>query len=236
MKNLMTTRSLIVLDTETTGFPRKSSMCPVRPVQVGAVLLDADSLAEVDHFKLLLNPGFWPPGYQHAEKVHGISRQRAEREGTRLSEGFRLLLGWLGKHTAERGPAQLMAWNAKFDRAIMDRWVRDASDAVEIEESAPWPDWSLGSLTAPGGCVLKLYQQARPNAPSRLRDALTACGLPAQPEPHDALSDARCAAAVLRVLVAQQHARGCVAPNYGAPLAGVSERWICTPVCPVRTP
>ena len=198
-------RSLYVIDTETTGFPRRSLMCPVRPIQFGAVLLDPESLEELDAIELLLNPEVWPPGYAAAEKIHGITRARAEMVGFSMKSSFRRMLDWISDHRKKRGGyGQILAWNASFDHQIMDRWAHGAGSDVYRTDTPPWPDWRRADLRAPGGCLMQMWRTYCAGTGSRatsLSASLKALDMPEQRSPHTALEDARSAAVVLRAMV-----------------------------------
>lgn len=181
----------LVLDTETTGIPRGSA-CDVRAVSVGVCLAGPDGPLEAPR-TLLVCPPVWSEQAPQAEAVHGLSRAHVERHGKSPAEAW----AWLNGYVAEWQPHGLLAWNAAFDAEILARLARDAG------QSAPllWPTVELpGGLTAPDGCLMRLYRGMMPGRAS-LAAALAALGLPGRAAGHHgAGEDAHLAATVLGAL------------------------------------
>lgn len=197
---------LIMLDTETTGIPSKHGP-DVRPLQVGAVALDRKTGNEVAHFIELLCPDVWVEGYLGAQKIHGISRAKCEKKGLGMAAGWDRFATWVQQlgsgYLYKGGTHRLSAWNVDFDRTVLHLWQKAAQPSRNITDSH-WPTWNEGPYRAENGCAQALYRDwcaksGRP-VPARgsLQSALTSFGLPPQPEPHDALADARAAADVWR--------------------------------------
>ena len=199
---------LIIIDTETTGIPQKHGP-DVRPVQIGAVALDRKTGNEVSHFIQLLCPDVWVDGYLGAQKIHGISRPKCEAKGLGMTAGWERFTAWLGQvgsgYLYKGGAHRLSAWSVDFDRTILFYWQKAAQPARNLTND-PWPTWKEGIYTAENGCAQALYRdwcrQSGRDVPTRgsLQSALTAFGLPPQPEPHDALADSRAAADVWRAI------------------------------------
>ena len=201
---------LFVLDTETTGFPSHAPDCPTRPVQWGCVALDGTSLETVGEIEILLCPDVWAPSAKHAERIHGISRDRATKEGYPMRPGWERMNSWLhaqkGKYP-EYTP-YFLAWNAPFDRPIMDLWAGAAFGEARAHVG-PWPDWQRGAHVAKGGCLLALYREyvktfrLTEKVGGSLDRALSFVGLESRTvgQVHGALQDAHCAADVLRTII-----------------------------------
>jgi len=191
---------LIVIDTETTGLPKDPD---VRPIQVGAVAFDTQYGKEIAEFRLLLNPDVWASDYKEAQKVHGISKQRCAKHGAGMSAGWDKFMSWVQTLCTagpwRHGSHRLAAWNSAFDREMLARWRAAAKGRGTEPELPVWPEFSVHGAAAPNGCIQAawrgwLAQQGR-EVPRHgaLKAALACFALPPQPEPHDAVTDARMA-------------------------------------------
>ena len=203
---------LIVLDTETTGLPSGLSS-DVRPVSFGAVAYIGPQMEEVDSTHFLLRPDVWDEGFWRAERIHGLSKAHLERNGLTMKDGWDRAVKWM--HAAAQtnqvniADVYFMAWNSKFDRLVMSLW-RNAAGIVSDRIMA-WPDWTEGSLQAPGGCLQELYREWTRDQPGiktprygSLNSACQMLGVGKQAAVHNALSDARLAGAVLAALRARR--------------------------------
>jgi len=191
---------LCIIDFETTGFLTKSPNCAVRPVQVGVVAVDADSLLVVDTLNMLLCPDVWAYGYEKAERIHGISRATCELQGLSMGASWEKAVQWEDSlpGAANKNP-QFLSWNATFDYGVMARWCRAATGA----ELPPWTDWHLGPHTAPAGCLMKLWNAWKPDklgVGGSLDAAMKALDLPTREGHHNALYDAVAAASILQTM------------------------------------
>jgi DNA polymerase-3 subunit epsilon len=100
--------ALLGFDLETTGI----DPCSDLPVQVALVLAEPGRLLSSDVF--IVDPGREiPPG---AEAIHGISTERARREGRSLAEAAHTLRSAL--QDAEDRGVPVVAMNASFDLTI----------------------------------------------------------------------------------------------------------------------
>ncbi len=193
---------LFVLDTETTGFPQNPE---TRCLQLGVVAIDQKTREEISSLRLLLAPDVWGEDAEQAVKTHGITRQRAEAEGVDQTEGWQLWVNWVKELCARPeytgGEHKLAAWNAAFDSEIVRRWGQRV--APQSSHFSGWPSWLVaGKYLAVQGCLMKAYekwmQYHAVKGSKKLTEASQRFGLGAQADIHDALEDARMAAAVWR--------------------------------------
>ena len=197
-------RLLIVVDTETTGLPPDPD---IRPIQMGAVAFDMRNGEEVSCFRVLLRPDVWAKNYRKAQRIHGITRIRAEQDGIGMRAGWEKFGTWVRNLTDNRpwrGGSHFMgAWNSGFDRWIMARWRHAAYGGNSAPELAPWEAFSMGGHVAKNGCIQTAYRSWATEMPDirtpkygKLADALSNFNLPNQSTKHDAMEDARLAGLV----------------------------------------
>ena len=170
----MAAKYSIVLDTETTGLP---SSAHAAPISLGAVCIEAGTGKEVSSFHELMIPKvLHTVEYQHAERIHGISIVRLMTEGRPQAEVLeRFREWWLGF-----GKPMLYAYNVSFDSVMLERagWTPHGY----------WgPDLMASAAKAMGRTSGKatLTHAAAHHCPGLSRS-----------DKHDALEDARIAAAV----------------------------------------
>ncbi len=103
--------TLATFDLETTGFdPRTDGI-----VQAAVLLVDADGQQQLGSWSSVINPGRpIPPG---ATEVHGITDERAQREGIPAAQANEEILDRLDQIAAENVP--LVVFNAPFDLSFM---------------------------------------------------------------------------------------------------------------------
>ena len=191
---------VFVLDTETTGFAgRRDTRC----LQLGAVAYDRQTRALVSEFLILVAPDVWGEQAEDAVRVHGITREYAEANGVSQKQAWEAWVSWLAD-VSDRGgyrggPHVLAAWNATFDSAIVREWgqrVCPSNGAMP-----PWPTWAVAKqYTAREGCLMKAYgdwmEAHKVKGSRKLTEASQRFGLGSQEDIHDALKDAKRAAAV----------------------------------------
>lgn len=117
--------TILVFDTETTGFPNthKPSVDPGQPhlVQLGAILVNADTRDVIASMDVIVKPDGWEIP-QKCTDVHGISTAYALGVGVPESTALRMFL-------ALQAGATRLAHNSKFDERIIDiARVRYASE------------------------------------------------------------------------------------------------------------
>lgn len=190
---------VFVLDTETTGY---TGQVDTRCLQLGVVAYDRQTLAPVAEFTALMAPDVWGAQADGAVKVHGITREYAEANGMSQREGWEAWISWLAKVSESDqyrgGPHVLAAWNAPFDAGIMREWGERMCPGLQ---AAPWPTWAVAKqYTAANGCLMRAYagwmQAHNAKGGRKLTEASQRFGFGAQEDVHDALKDAKRAAAV----------------------------------------
>lgn len=154
-------RYYIVWDFETTGIPARAPGL-VRPVEVGITIFDEAFEGHWSH-SFRMCPDVWAPGYQHAEAVHGITRESLEQSGVMsMSEAFDQLAVVLANDTrsgllAYATEVYSLAWNAAFDSEVLRLWMRAAGrDDLSM---ADWSDAPVGPFIAPAGCLQAMYRE-----------------------------------------------------------------------------
>lgn len=125
----------LFFDTETTGLPAKGQYSnpkhPLTPklVELAACLFDADG-NELDNLVRIIKPyGFEIP--VGASNVHGITTERANKEGTELQFAFEEFL-----NLVERSE-KLVAHNTGYDKLILDRVMIDLNYEGEFNIGRP---------------------------------------------------------------------------------------------------
>lgn len=106
-------------DTETTGLPlfKEPSEHPDQPhlVQLGALLVDTDTRAELAFLDLIVKPEGWTIPNEVAA-IHGITTERALAEGVSERQAVEL---FLTMHSLAVGQAGRIAHNEQFDARIL---------------------------------------------------------------------------------------------------------------------
>ena len=187
----------LIFDTETTGFVKKdvppNHPSQARVVQLGWALLD-EHLNEVAAFSSLVKPDNGWQISSGAQGVHGISTEMCIRYGLPLVDV-------IGLFQAARSNAKVMvAHNFAFDVQLL---------AIELENSkAP------KSATQRAVCTMELMTPICKLPPTgnrsgykwpKLAEAYRYVTQKEMQGAHDALSDVRGCADVLRWLVANRH-------------------------------
>jgi len=196
----------VVVDTETTGLPANRPDCPVRGIQIGLALVGSGRI--IERWSRLVKPPVWAPSAARAQEVHGISRERVERDGVTPADCWReveeVLAIWSSVAGVAFGAVPMLAWNAPFDTTILHRLGVDAGKLAP-DRLAPLPDVTLPvrsrAVIAPQGCLMRAYKSwaaAASLAPGGSLDAARrALRLPPRTGHHDAADDAALAGEVL---------------------------------------
>lgn len=154
-------RYYIVWDFETTGIPARAPGL-VRPVEVGITIFD-EAFEGHWSYSFRMCPDVWAPGYEHAEAVHGITRESLEQSGVMSMSAALDHLAVVLANDLKMGllayatEIYSLAWNAKFDSEVLRLWMRAAGR--EDLSLADWPDAPIGPFLAPGGCLQALYRE-----------------------------------------------------------------------------
>ncbi|MFZ0772424.1 MAG: 3'-5' exonuclease [Candidatus Sulfotelmatobacter sp.] len=177
------TRNLLVLDVETTGSdPQLHEV-----VEIGAVLLDADSLEPLRQFQSLVRPEQFQNSDPRALRIHGLS---PERLGTAPPAGE-----VISRFVDEFGLDFIFCgWNIAFDTQFLRSLFRKAEkkalfDAIDYHKVDLW---SLLELAWVSG----LY----PKEPKSLAEVCQTLHIE-RSALHNALQDALIAAEVLRAAI-----------------------------------
>lgn len=181
MTRAWNTERVLAFDVETTGLNVEEDRI------VSAALVEAHprGLARVLYARTL-NPGIpIPPA---AAAVHGITTERAEREGGDPRRALADLIAMLEANV----DAPLVAYNAPFDLTMLDRELRRHD----------LPPLILGALTVIDPLVIDRAVDAARAGRRRLQDVAAHHGIPSAAW-HGALADATAAASVAYALAAR---------------------------------
>lgn len=159
---------LVVLDTETTGFPSKDWS---RVIELGAVLLDVDG-KEVSSWSSLVKPDVLDERADGALAVNHITREMLDGHPDTGSAAMSFL-AWLSSH----GLPKVTAFNVGFDRPMLEKM------GLQVE-------W--------GPCVMLAAHKVMGsyNWP-KLSAAAEHFNVPVEGDAHRALTDARTAARIV---------------------------------------
>ena len=170
--------TLIVLDTETTGFRFRSDEI----IELGFVAVSADGTEREGDQLIRLNPGRRLPG--RITELTGISEDMLRRDGVEKAEAAHTLRELL---TAPR--PLVAAYNAQFDLCFLYYFLREQGMASLLRE-ARFLD------------VMSVYRDRR-DYPHRLQNAVDAYGAAGE-NSHRACDDARATLNVLSAMAAER--------------------------------
>ncbi|MEN8202971.1 MAG: DNA polymerase III subunit alpha [Bacteroidota bacterium] len=141
----------LIFDTETTGLPKRDN-APIsevenwpRVVQIAWQLHDSSGDL-IEHFNLLIKPEGYEIPYS-AEKVHGISTEKARKHGVSIEEGLNRFNESLKRCTC------LIGHNIRFDiNALGAEFIRAGVESDFLEKKEICTMWSsTGHMKLPGG-------------------------------------------------------------------------------------
>lgn len=186
---------IIVLDTETTGFPRQPW---ARVIELAAVLIDCDG-NESDTWESLILPDILDDRANGALAINQITREMLIGQPSAFSAAasFR---GWMGD-----APPYVTSFNVAFDRPMCERTgltsLRWASCVMERSMAVMGPAGVLGNANPrhPN------YDPGRPWLWPKLSAAAEWFGVPVVGEAHRALTDARTAAGIMIAIQRKTH-------------------------------
>ena len=183
---------IVVLDTETTGFPND----PEASVwDIGAVLLDVDGV-EVAHFEAMGRPQVLHERMDEALAIGGMTREQLS-ERPPIADAIAALHAWLAELPVE---AKLTAFNIAFDKPMLAR-----AGLVTDRVWAPCVMEACKPIMGDAGC-LPWYRKYNDWKMPRLSEAATFFKVEQQLPAHRALADARTAGLIAGALVL--HMRG----------------------------
>lgn len=180
--------SLIVVDTETTGFPEAPWS---RVVELAAVQIDVDgNLTRT--FETLVRPEIFDHRAAGAVKVHGLTRELVA-EAPLAGEAAAAFSAWM----ASTGAGYVTAFNTAFDMPMLDRMGLDG---------LYWAGCAMMrsmDIMGPAGALRDAdpshprFVEGRPWLWPSLKDAAAFFGVLPQEPAHRALADAKTAALVV---------------------------------------
>jgi inhibitor of KinA sporulation pathway (predicted exonuclease) len=182
---LIHTSHVIVFDLEFTAWEGSMAERWLKPgqfreiVQIGAVRLDAHSLAETAHFETLVKPRLNPMLSKYFEGLTGIANAELAARGIDLAQAYAEFLAFA-------------AGNATF------AFGRD--DLIFLEN---FKLYGMACLHVPPYTNLVHWLGANGLRPRHAGDVAEAAGVALEGRKHDALFDARSVAAGIRALVAR---------------------------------
>lgn len=123
---------LLSYDTETTGIPnwKVPSDSPEQPhlVQLAAILVNAETREVVNSMDVIIKPDGWEIP-EETIAIHGITMEKAEKEGIPEKEALEKLLAMRGDH-------ERVAFNKTFDQRIIRIACKRYLDEEAIEKWA----------------------------------------------------------------------------------------------------
>lgn len=169
-------KDILVIDFETTGLDLDNAL----PIQIGAILLDKETLEEKDSFLSYIHQDVSDMSEESA-KIHGITSETlkgAPIEGN-------VIVNFLDKFGNE---VYLASWNEMLDHTMLARMLKSIGKDIYEHDYHYLDIWSIA--------YMHLAQAGRGDI-VRSEATFEYFGLP-QRHAHDALEDCRHAAEVLR--------------------------------------
>lgn len=173
--------ALIAYDTESTGKPvwdkPSGDVCQPHLVQIGALLVDADTRAVIDSMDVIVKPDGWTiPAEVIA--IHGITNERAHDEGIPEADALDMFMALHARSALRIGHNQ--AFDARMMRIAIKRYLND--DIAEAFKECP--SACTGQLARP---LLQLPKNKMPT----LAEAYQHCVGQPLANAHNAMADAR---------------------------------------------
>ncbi len=169
-------KDVLLVDFETTGLDLDRSL----PIQLGAVLLDRETLEEKDSYLTFIKQdlsGMSP----EAAKIHGINEETLQ-DAPSPKEVIENFLDKFGTQV------YLASWNEMLDHTMMAKLLREVDKDIYTHDYHYLDVWSLA--------YLYLVEQGKGDI-VRSEPTFQYFGLPPR-KTHDALEDCRHTAEVLR--------------------------------------
>jgi inhibitor of KinA sporulation pathway (predicted exonuclease) len=178
----------VLFDTEFTAWPDSMTNRWLAPgefretVQIGAVRIDAESLAAICEFEILIRPRLNPVLSDYFVTLTGITNAAVKARGVDLRDAYVAFVEFVGGDTM-----------AAFGRD--DLVLADNLNLYGIADAPPLPPHC--------NIVPWLQDNGISTAGLHACDVAQACGAPFEGRKHDALDDARSLVAGMRALVAR---------------------------------
>ncbi len=169
-------KDILLIDFETTGL----SLDDALPIQLGAVLLDKNSLDEKDSFLSLINQDLSGMS-EESSKIHGITQKDLNKAPGQQD----VITDFLDKFGTE---VYLASWNEMLDHSMLVKMLKSIGKDIYEHDYHYIDIWSVA--------YIHLVKQGRGDI-VRSEPTFQHFGLPAR-KVHDALEDCRHTAEVLR--------------------------------------
>lgn len=169
-------KDILMIDFETTGLDLEKSL----PIQLGAILLDKETLAEKDSFMSFIKQDLTKMSPE-AAKIHGITNKDLS-DAPSPKEVARKFLAQFGTDV------YLASWNEMLDHTMMAKLLAEIDKDIYTHDYHYLDVWSLA--------YIYLVKQGRGDI-VKSEPTFQHFGLPAR-KAHDALEDCRHTAEVLR--------------------------------------
>lgn len=169
-------KDILLIDFETTGLDLEKSL----PIQLGAVLLDKQTLAEKDSFLSFIKQDLSDMPAESA-KIHGITADHL-KDSPQPDDVITSFLDQFGVEV------YLASWNEMLDHTMMAKLLKEVDKDIYVHDYHYLDVWSLA--------YLYLVQQGRGDI-VRSEPTFQHFGLPSR-NAHNALEDCRHTAEVLR--------------------------------------
>lgn len=126
--------TLLAYDTESTGMPvwdqPSSADCQPHLVQIGALLVDADTRAVIDSIDVIIKPDGWVIP-DDVISIHGISNERAHDEGIPEFDALEMFMAMHDRSTLRIGHNQ--SFDARMMRIAIKRYLNgDIAEAFKL--------------------------------------------------------------------------------------------------------
>lgn len=171
-------KDILLIDFETTGLDLNKAL----PIQLGAVLLDRESLEEKDHFLSFIKQDLTEMNPE-AAKIHGITEEKL-KDAPSPKEVIEKFLTQFGVEV------YLASWNEMLDHTMMAKLLNEVGKDIYEHDYHYIDVWSLA--------YFYMVKQGRGDI-IKSEPTFQFFGLPPR-KTHDALEDCRHTAEVLRIL------------------------------------
>ncbi len=178
-------KDILLIDFETTGLDLYKAL----PIQLGAVLLDKNSLKEKDSFLSFINQDVSGMS-EESSRIHGITQQDLDTAPNQKD----VITDFLAKFGTE---VYLASWNEMLDHTMLSRMLNSIDKDIYEHDYHYLDVWSLAYMT--------LVQQGRGDI-VRSEPTFQYFGLPPR-KTHDALEDCRHTAEVFRKVYNRTNAK-----------------------------